>query len=123
MTHLFKRKPRFLPLLACLTAGSVQAAPDIAAPALQQWSTGKAQALGFLPSGTGDERLAVSKREGLMLLDKQGKTLSRVQAAPWAIRCWWPVTTRTSSKLRCSTSTPRAINGKRRPICLPVTMR
>ena len=81
MTHLFKRKPRFLPLLACLTAGSVQAAPDIAAPALQQWSTGKAQALGFLPSGTGDERLAVSKREGLMLLDKQGKTLSRVQGA------------------------------------------
>lgn len=81
MTHLFKRKPRFLPLLACLTAGSVQAAPDIAAPALQQWSTSKAQALGFLPSGTGDERLAVSKREGLMLLDKQGKTLSRVQGA------------------------------------------
>ena len=81
MTHLFTRKPRFLPLLACLTAGSVQAAPDIAAPALQQWSTGKAQALGFLPSGTGDERLAVSKREGLMLLDKQGNTLSRVKGA------------------------------------------
>lgn len=81
MTHLFKRKPRFLPLLACLTAGSVQAAPDIAAPALQQWSTGKAQALGFLSSGTGDERLAASKREGLLLLDKQGNTLSRVQGA------------------------------------------
>ena len=81
MTYLFKRKPRFLPLLACLTAGSVQAAPDIAAPTLQQWSTGKAQALGFLPNGTGDERLAASKREGLLLLDKQGKTLSRVQGA------------------------------------------
>ena len=81
MTQLFKRKPRFLPLLACLTAGSVQAAPDIAAPTLQQWSTSKAQALSFLPGGTGDERLAVSKREGLMLLDKQGKTLSRVQGA------------------------------------------
>lgn len=81
MTHLFKRKPRFLPLLACLTAGSVQAAPDIAAPALQQWSTSKAQALGFLPSGTGDERLAASKREGLLLLDKQGNTLSRVNGA------------------------------------------
>lgn len=81
MTHLFTRKPRFLPLLACLTAGSVQAAPDIAAPALQQWSTSKAQALGFLPNGTGDERLAASKREGLLLLDKQGNTLSRVQGA------------------------------------------
>ncbi|MGY3082619.1 phytase [Pseudomonas fragi] len=81
MTHLFTRKPRFLPLLACLTAGSVQAAPDIAAPALQQWSTSKAQALGFLPSGTGDERLAASKREGLLLLDKQGNTLSRVKGA------------------------------------------
>ena len=81
MTQLFKRKPRFLPLLACLTAGSVQAAPDIAAPALQQWSTGKAQALGFLPNGTGDERLAASKREGLLLLDKQGNTLSRIKGA------------------------------------------
>ena len=81
MTYLFKRKPRFLPLLACLTAGSVQAAPDIAAPALQQWSTSKAQALGFLPNGTGDERLAASKREGLLLLDKQGNTLSRVKGA------------------------------------------
>ena len=81
MTYLFKRKPRFLPLLACLAAGSVQAAPDISAPALQQWTTSKAQALGFLPDGTADERLAVSKREGLMLLDRQGKTLSRVQGA------------------------------------------
>jgi len=77
MTHLFKRKPRFLPLLACLTAGSVQAAPDIAAPALQQWSTGKAQALGFLPNGTGGERLAASKREGLLLLDKQSGSSRR----------------------------------------------
>ena len=81
MTYLFKRKPRFLPLLACLTAGSVQAAPDIAAPALQQWSASKAQALIFLPGGTGDERLAASKREGLLLLDKQGNTLSRVKGA------------------------------------------
>ncbi|MBM1202880.1 phytase [Pseudomonas fragi] len=81
MTHFFTRKPRFLPLLACLTAGSVQAAPDIAAPTLQQWSTSKAQTLSFLPGGTGDERLAASKREGLLLLDKQGNTLSRVQGA------------------------------------------
>ena len=78
---MFTRKPRFLPLLACLTAGSVQAATDIAAPVLQQWSTSKAQALGFLPGRTGDERLAASKREGLLLLDKQGNTLSRVKGA------------------------------------------
>ena len=69
---MFKRKPRFLPLLACLTAGSAQAATEITAPVLQPWSTSKAQALGFLPNGTSDERLAVSKREGLLLLDKQG---------------------------------------------------
>ena len=75
---MFKRKPRFLPLLACLTAGSAQAATEITAPVLQPWSTSKAQALGFLPNGTSDERLAVSKREGLLLLDKQSKTLSRV---------------------------------------------
>ena len=78
---MFTRKPRLLPLLACLTAGSVQAATDIAAPTLQQWSTSKAQALSFLPGSTGDERLAASKREGLLLLDKQGNTLSRVQGA------------------------------------------
>ena len=78
---MFTRKPRILPLLACLTAGSVQAATDIAAPTLQQWSTSKAQALSFLPGSTGDERLAASKREGLLLLDKQGNTLSRVQGA------------------------------------------
>ena len=78
---MFTRKPRILPLLACLTAGSVQAATDIAAPTLQQWSTSKAQALSFLPDSTGDERLAASKREGLLLLDKQGNTLSRVQGA------------------------------------------
>lgn len=81
MTHVFKRTPRLLPLLVCLGAGSVQAATEVAAPALQQWSTSKAQALSYLPNGTGDERLAVSKREGVLLLDKQGKTLSRVPGA------------------------------------------
>ena len=81
MTFLFKRKPLLLPLLACLTAGSTQAATDIAAPALQPWTASKAQALGFLPDGMGDGRLAVSKREGIVLLDKQGKTLSRVAGA------------------------------------------
>lgn len=81
MTHVFKRTPRLLPLLVCLGAGSVQAATEVAAPALQQWSASKAQALSYLPNGTGDERLAVSKREGVLLLDKQGKTLSRVPGA------------------------------------------
>ena len=78
MTFLFKRKPCLLPLLACLTAGSVQAATQIPAPTLQPWSTSKVQALSYLPVGNGAERLAVSKREGLLLLDPQGKTLSRV---------------------------------------------
>ena len=81
MTHVFKLTPRLLPLLVCLGAGSVQAATEVAAPALQQWSASKAQALSYLPNGTGDERLAVSKREGVLLLDKQGKTLSRVPGA------------------------------------------
>ena len=78
MTSTFKRNPRLLSLLICLSAGSAQAAADLAAPTLQQWSTSKAQALGYLPGASADERLAVSKREGLLLLDKQGNTLSRV---------------------------------------------
>ncbi|MCW2099311.1 UNVERIFIED_ORG: 3-phytase [Pseudomonas psychrophila] len=73
MIFMFKHKPRLLPLLVCLAAGSAQAAP-ITAPTLQPW--GKAQALSYLP--TGDDRLAVSKRDGLRLLDAQGKTLSQV---------------------------------------------
>lgn len=75
MTFMFKPKPRLLPLLVCLAAGGVQAAP-ISAPTLQPWGTGKAQALSYLP--TGNDRLAVSKRDGLRLLDAQGKTLSQI---------------------------------------------
>lgn len=75
MFLLFKHPPRLLPLLVCLAAGGAQAAP-ISAPALQPWGTGKAQALSYLP--TGDDRLAVSKRDGVLLLDAQGKTLSQV---------------------------------------------
>ncbi|WP_282364802.1 phytase [Pseudomonas sp. PS01297] len=75
MFLLFKHPPRLLPLLVCLAAGSAQAA-QITAPTLQSWGTGKAQALGYLP--TGDDRLAVSKRDGLRLLDAQGKTLSQI---------------------------------------------
>jgi len=75
MFLLFKHKPRLLPLLVCLAAGGVQAAA-ISAPTLQPWGTGKAQALSYLP--TGNDRLAVSKRDGLRLLDAQGKTLSQV---------------------------------------------
>ena len=75
MFLLFKHPPRLLPLLVCLAAGGVQAAP-ISAPTLQPWGTGKAQALSYLP--TGNDRLAVSKRDGLRLLDAQGKTLSQI---------------------------------------------
>lgn len=75
MIFMFKHPPRLLPLLVCLAAGSAQAAP-ISAPTLQPWGTGKAQALSYLPAG--DERLAVSKRDGVLLLDAQGKTLSQI---------------------------------------------
>ena len=75
MIFMFKHPPRLLPLLVCLAAGSAQAAP-ISAPTLQPWGTGKAQALSYLP--TGNDRLAVSKRDGVLLLDAQGKTLSQI---------------------------------------------
>lgn len=75
MIFMFKHPPRLFPLLVCLAAGSAQAAP-ISAPTLQPWGTGKAQALSYLP--TGNDRLAVSKRDGVLLLDAQGKTLSQI---------------------------------------------
>lgn len=75
MIFMFKHPPRLLPLLVCLAAVSAQAAP-ISAPTLQPWGTGKAQALSYLP--TGNDRLAVSKRDGVLLLDAQGKTLSQI---------------------------------------------
>ena len=74
----FNCKPCLLPLLISLSAGHAQAATPVTAPTLKPWSTTKAQALGWL---AGDQRLAVSKREGVLLLDAQGKTLSHVPGA------------------------------------------
>ena len=78
MNVLFKRRVPLLPLLACLTASSAQAATPVSAPTLKPLATSKAQAAMYLPNAADDQRLVVSKREGLLLLDKQGKTLSRV---------------------------------------------
>ncbi|KVV04215.1 MULTISPECIES: phytase [unclassified Pseudomonas] len=74
----FNCKPCLLPLLISLSAGHAQAATPVTAPTLKPWSATKAQALGWL---AGDQRLAVSKREGVLLLDAQGKTLSHVPGA------------------------------------------
>ena len=79
MTFLFTRTPRFLPLLACLIASSVYA--DITPPALHGWSASKAQALSFVPGSPDDQRLAVSKRDGMLLLDKQGNTISQIKGS------------------------------------------
>ena len=77
MKCVFKRRTPLLPLLVCLTASSVQAATSVSAPALQSWASGKAQTAAYLPTTAVDQRLVVNKREGLLLLDKQGSTLSR----------------------------------------------
>ena len=79
MTFMFTRTPRFLPLLACLSASSVYA--DITPPTLHGWSASKAQALIYVPGGAGDQRLAVNKRDGMLLLDKQGKTASQIKGS------------------------------------------
>ncbi|WP_300732288.1 phytase [Pseudomonas sp.] len=76
MAFMFKRNTRVLPLLACLSAGAVYA--DVNPPALQPFAATKAQALGFLPDSRANERLVVSRREGVRLLDAHGKTLSQV---------------------------------------------
>ena len=63
--------------LACTQA--LAAEPSLT---LRPWAPNlDAQALSFLPAGTGDARLAASERDGLLLLDPQGTTLAQLKGS------------------------------------------
>jgi 3-phytase len=77
----FIPKTCLLAVLIGLAAGSVLAAPASPSLKLQPWAAGQLLALGamaFMPDDLGPERLAASERNGLLLLDEQGKELARV---------------------------------------------
>ncbi|MET0848031.1 MAG: phytase [Pseudomonas sp.] len=73
-------KHGLLTTLISLTIGqAMAAAPNLS---LTSWAPNLAvDAVAFLPAGTGPERLAASERDGLMLLDAQGKELARLKGS------------------------------------------
>lgn len=78
---VFSRKNCLLAVLIGLAAGSVLAAPVSPSLKLQPWAAGQDLALGavaFMPDNLGPQRLAASERNGLLLLDEQGKELARL---------------------------------------------
>ena len=73
-------KSGLLATLISLTIGqALAAAPNLS---LTPWAPNLAvDAVAFLPAGTGPERLAASERDGLLLLDAQGKELARLKGS------------------------------------------
>ena len=73
-------KHGLLTTLISLTIGqTLAAAPNLS---LSPWAPNLAvDAVAFLPSDLGPERLAASERDGLLLLDAQGKELARVKGS------------------------------------------
>jgi 3-phytase len=79
--NTFLPKAGILAMLLGLAAGTVVAAPASPALKLQVWAQGqnlKLETLAFLPENLGPERLGASERDGLLLLDEQGKELARL---------------------------------------------
>lgn len=77
----FSPKTCLLALLISLATGSALAATAAPRLHLQPWVAGQELAVGavaFLPDNPGSERLAASERNGLLLLDEQGKELARL---------------------------------------------
>ncbi|KAF0865967.1 phytase [Pseudomonas sp. LD120] len=74
---------------AVLTSGTAlassadQAAPGVPGLTLEPWAeqTPGVTGLGFVPAGTGADRLLASEREGLLLLDERGRQLARFKGS------------------------------------------
>ncbi|WP_025126727.1 phytase [Pseudomonas sp. PH1b] len=83
MSTVSARKPCLLALLVGLSWGAAQAAPSVPGLNLKPWATAQlsVEALGFLPVGQGSERLAASTRDGLLLLDQQGRSLAQLKGS------------------------------------------
>ncbi len=80
MSILWLPKHGLLAALISLTIGqAMAAAPSLS---LTPWASNlMVDAVAFLPADIGPERLAASERDGLLLLDAQGKELARLQGS------------------------------------------
>ncbi|APV41916.1 3-phytase [Pseudomonas frederiksbergensis] len=80
MSISFLPKRHVLAALICLTTGQVlAAAPTLS---LKPWAPNlSVDAVAFLPASPDGERLAASERDGLLLLDAQGKEQLRLQGS------------------------------------------
>ncbi|WP_426142586.1 phytase [Pseudomonas sp. DWP3-1-2] len=77
----FLPKAGLLAMVLSLATGSAMAATTTPTLKLQAWGQGQdleLDALAFLPDDMGPERLGASERNGLLLLDEQGKELTRL---------------------------------------------
>ena len=89
MSTVLTARNRLLSLCIGLTGGvalassMALAAPSVPGLNLQPWAeqTSGVTGLGFVPAGTGTDRLLASEREGLLLLDEQGRQLARFKGS------------------------------------------
>ncbi|WEK07981.1 MAG: phytase [Candidatus Pseudomonas colombiensis] len=83
MSTLFAPKNTLLALLIGLASGAALAAPNVPGLSLKPWAEQPqgVTALGFVPSGLGADRLLASERDGLLLLDEQGRQLAALKGS------------------------------------------
>ncbi|ROL66257.1 3-phytase [Pseudomonas chlororaphis] len=83
MSTLFAPKNTLLALLIGLASGAALAAPNVPGLSLKPWAEQPqgVTALGFVPSGLGADRLVASERDGLLLLDEQGRQLAALKGS------------------------------------------
>ncbi|PNG32142.1 3-phytase [Pseudomonas protegens] len=89
MSTVLTARNRLLGLCIGLTGGvalassMALAAPSVPGLNLKPWAeqTSGVTGLGFVPAGTGTDRLLASEREGLLLLDEQGRQLARFKGS------------------------------------------
>lgn len=80
MSISFSSKRHLLAALVYLTAGQVLAA--VPSLTIKPWAANlSVDALAFLPANIGPGRLAASERDGLLLLDAQGRELARLKGS------------------------------------------
>ncbi|MFJ3115056.1 phytase [Pseudomonas protegens] len=83
MSTVSTARNRLLALCIGLTCGAALAAPSVPGLNLKPWAeqTPGVTGLGFVPAGTGADRLLASEREGLLLVDEQGRQLARFKGS------------------------------------------
>ena len=83
MSTVSTARNRLLALCIGMICGAALAAPSVPGLNLKPWAeqTPGVTGLGFVPAGTGADRLLASEREGLLLVDEQGRQLARFKGS------------------------------------------